>query len=240
MSFFLQIQAQLTCFVGQSGSAAGNPPDNLPKTITSPESLGDDNTSSPNPQESTTSARYLEASSKPKEDLSSSPGLQGHPLPITSFTPTPTAEEVVSPYNFEPGRHTTPAKDNLPAQDTATAQETAPAQGNLPAQDTVPAQDSVSARDTPAQNIVAAPDTSSARLDEQSQSQTKDNQPQSLVPDVSSGVATKGDVPQENDSQSYGGSKTFVEREAARKSIYSCQMSHKAHTRMFLQSPMIL
>ena len=167
----------------------------------------------------------LEPSSKAQEDLSSSPGLQGHPLPITSFTPTPTAEEVVTPYKFESSRNPPSAEDNIPAYETApsqdipSAQDSIPPQGNAPVHDTVPAQDGVSARDTPAQNTLSTQDTSSPKLDEQTE--TKANQPQNFVLEGSPDATSRGEVPQENASQGYGGSKTFVEREVARKFIYS-------------------
>lgn len=204
---------QLTHSTGQSGSAAEKFPDGLPKTTAPFESLGDNQNSSPNPNESTTTSGNLEPSFKPQEDLSSSPGLQGHPLPITSFTPTPTAEEVVTPYNFEPGRDITSAKDNIlayktaPSQDVSSAQDNIPTQGNAPVNDTVPAQDSASAGDTLAKNTTSAQDTSLSKLDEQRQ--TKYNQPQSFVPEESPNATTKGEVPQENASQGYDESKTF-------------------------------
>lgn len=219
----MQIYPQPTCSIGLSGSAAEKSPDSLPKTSTSPDSIGDGNTASSNPKESTTFSSNLEPSSKPQEDWSSSPGLQGHPLPITSFTPTPTAEEVVTPYKFfESSRNPTSAEDK-PAYETASSQDIPSAQDNIstqdnaPVHDIVPAQYNVSARDTPTQNTVSAQDTSSPKLDEQTQ--TKAYQPLSFEREGS--AATKGETPQENASQGYGGSKTFVEREVARKSVHS-------------------
>ena len=219
-SHSLQTSSQLTFSIGQSGAAAGQAPDSLPKASTSPESLGDDKKSSlPNPAELITASNNLEPSSKPREDLDSSPGLQGHPLPISSFTPTPTAEEVVSPYNSVPGWYSVPGRDTEPGRDTIPAQDTAPAQDIRSAHYSESAQDTIPARSTPAQDIVSAPDTSTAQLDEQTL--TKDTQPQSLVPERPYETATRTNIPQEKGSQGFGEPKSFVEREAARKSIYS-------------------